>query len=178
VPAGDAGAALAGPALLPLLSTADYRAEPAVFALLGLSVAAFGLYQILLYTLLLDGRSRQVLGLAVAAAALNAALNCCWRRAGCGGAATAAAASNAAMVVWAARLAQGVMTWRFPWAGLGHISWRALAAALPLAAVLWPWRAAAAFRGRWCPSRCCWARSCIWRWTGRAGSVARMLLAR
>ena len=172
--------ALAGPALLPLLSTADYRAEPAVFALLGLSVAAFGLYQILLYTLLLDGRSRQVLGLAVAAAALNAALNLLLApRWGAVGAATAAAASNGAMVVWAARLAQGVMSWRFPWAGLGHITWRALAAALPLAAVLWPWRAAA--EASWpLASGAVLLGALLYLaldW-GRAGSVARMLLAR
>ncbi|MDP1649937.1 MAG: lipopolysaccharide biosynthesis protein [Rubrivivax sp.] len=172
--------ALAGPALLPLLSTADYRAELAVFALLGLSVAAFGLYQILLYTLLLDGRSRQVLALAVAAAALNAALNLLLApRWGTVGAAAAAAASNAAMVVWAARLAERVMPWRFPWRGLGHIAWRALAAALPLAAVLWPWRAAA--QTSWpLVSGAVLLGALLYLaldWS-RAGSVARMLLAR
>lgn len=172
--------ALAGPALLPLLSTAHYRAEPAVFALLGLSVAAFGLYQILLYTLLLDGRSRQVLALAVAAAALNAALNLLLApRWGTVGAAAAAAASNAAMVVWAARLAERVMPWRFPWSGVGRIAWRALAAALPLAAALWPWRAAAAVS--WplvCGAALLAAIVYLALDWGRAGSVARMLLAR
>jgi len=172
--------ALAGPALLPLLSTADYRAEPQVFALLGLSVAAFGCYQILLYTLLLDGRSRQVLALAVGAAVLNAALNLLlaphW---GTVGAAAAAAASNGVMVLWAARLAGRVMPWRFPWARLGRIAWHALAAAVPLAAVLWPWHAAptvswplvsaAVLLGGLLYVALDW---------GRSGSVARMLLAK
>ena len=136
--------ALAGPALLPLLSTAEYRAEPAVFALLGLAVAAFGLYQIVLYTLLLDGRSHQVLALAVAAAALNALLNLLLApRWGTVGAAFAAAASNLAMVLWAARLAGRVMPWSFPWARLASVTWRAAMAALPLAWASWPWHAAA-----------------------------------
>ena len=169
--------ALAGPALLPLLTTAQYRAEPAVFVLLGVSVAAFGLYQILLYALLLDGRSRQVLALAVAAAALNAALNLLLSpRWGAVGAAAAAAASNVAMVPWAARLAARAMPWSFPWAALAGIGWRALVAALPLAWAASPWQPAAAS----------WARVAAmalaagalylaldWR---RTGSVARMLL--
>ena len=129
--------ALAGPALLPLLSTAEYRAGPAVFALLGLAVAAFGLYQIVLYALLLDGRSRQVLALAMAAAALNALLNLVLApRWGLVGAAAAAAASNAAMVPWAARLAARAMPWSFPWLRLAGVAWRAVVAALPLAWVI------------------------------------------
>ncbi len=170
--------ALTGPALLPLLSTAEYRAEPALFALLGLSVAAFGLYQIVLYALLLDGRSQQVLALAVAAAALNALLNLLLApRWGTLGAAAAAAASNAAMVPWAARLAARAMPWSFPWLPLAGVAWRATVAALPLAWAAWPWHAAAPVS---------WVRvigalvlgsglyfALDWR---RAGSAARMLL--
>jgi O-antigen/teichoic acid export membrane protein len=170
--------ALAGPALLPLLSTADYRAEPAVFALLGVSVAAFGLYQIVLYTLLLDGRSRQVLALAMAAAALNAVLNLLLApRWGTVGAAAAAAASNAAMVLWAARLAERVMPWIFPWAPLASVAWRAAVAALPLAWAAWPWRTAAPVSWGWVVGALVLGSGLYlaldWR---RAGSVARMLL--
>jgi len=172
--------ALTGPALLPLLSTADYRAQPQVFALLGLSVTAFGCYQILLYALLLDGRSRQVLALAVGAAALNAALNLLLApRWGAAGAAAAAAATHVAMVVWAARLAGRAMPWRLPWARLGRIALHALAAAVPLAAALWPFPAtpavswplvsAAVLLGGMLYLALDW---------GRSGSVARMLLAK
>lgn len=142
--------ALAGPALLPLLSTAEYRAGPAVFALLGLAVAAFGLYQIVLYALLLDGRSRQVLALAMAAAALNALLNLVLApRWGLVGAAAAAAASNAAMVPWAARLAARAMPWSFPWLRLAGVAWRAAVAALPLAWATGPWHAAEPVSWAW-----------------------------
>ncbi|MBP6318649.1 MAG: lipopolysaccharide biosynthesis protein [Rubrivivax sp.] len=142
--------ALAGPVLLPLLSTAEYRAEPAVFALLGLAVAAFGLYQIVLYALLLDGRSRQVLALAMAAAALNALLNLVLApRWGLVGAAAAAAASNAAMVPWAARLAARAMPWSFPWLRLAGVAWRAAVAALPLAWATGPWHAAEPVSWAW-----------------------------
>ena len=165
--------------MLPLLSTAEYRAAPAVFALLGVSVAAFGLYQILLYALLLDGRSRQVLALAVAAAALNVALNLLLApRWGAAGAAAAAAASNAAMVLWAARLAERVMPWRFPWArlcehrlacpGCRRCRWRGWSGRRSAAApASWPWVGGMALLGALLYLALDW---------GRAGSVARMLL--
>lgn len=126
--------ALAGPWGLPLLTTAHYEAPRALFAGLGLSVVAFGVYQILLYALLLDGRSGQVLGLAVLATALNAALNLLLApRWGASGAAAAVAASNLAMAVLAARLAHAVLPWRFPWPGVARIALGTLAATLPLA---------------------------------------------
>src|SRR5690606_33756849 len=116
-----------------------YRPPSAVFAGLALSVAAFGLYQILLYPLLLDGRSRQVLALTVAAAVLNAALNLLLSpRWGLPGAAAAAAIANLALVPWAARLTACALPWRFPWAGLAQIAVLALVAAAPLAWALWP----------------------------------------
>lgn len=102
--------ALAGPGLLPWLATADYRPPWPVFVGQSLAVLLFGLYQILLYALLLDGRSAQVLALAVAAAALNAGLNLAlipqW---GMTGAALAAALSNAFMLAWAGPLARRVL---------------------------------------------------------------------
>ena len=125
---------LTGPLLLPLLATADYRAPAPVFLWLGVSVAAFGLYQILLYPLLLDGRSGQVLRLAVAAAALNAALNLgLTPRLGLVGAAVSAALANGLMVAVAARLAARVVGARLGWGLLWPIAWRAGLAALPLA---------------------------------------------
>lgn len=136
--------ALAGPALLPVLSTVHYRPPPTVFAGLALSVVSFGIYQILLYPLLLDGRSRQVLALTVAAAALNAVLNLLlapsW---GLAGAAAAAVVANAAIVPWAAWLTARALPWRFPWAELSRTAAHALVAATPLAWAARPWEAQA-----------------------------------
>ncbi len=138
--------ALAGPTLLPLVAAAEYRAAPPVFALLGVGVLAFGLYQITLYALLLDGRSRQVLALTVGAALLNAVLNL-WLapRLGASGAAAAAALSNAALAAVAVHLAGATMPWRFPWRRIVPIVGRTALAALPLVAwVVWAsWAAAA-----------------------------------
>ncbi len=125
---------LAGPWGLPLLTTAHYGAPRSLFAALGVSVVAFGVYQILLYALLLDGRSGQVLGLAVLATAVNAGLNLLLApHLGATGAAAAVATANLLMAALAARLAHAVLPWRFPWAGVGRISAGALLAALPLA---------------------------------------------
>lgn len=125
---------LAGPWGLPRLTTAHYGAPLALFAALGVSVVAFGVYQILLYALLLDGRSSQVLGLAVLATAVNAGLNLLLApRYGATGAAAAVATANLLMSGLAARLAHAVLPWRFPWAGALRIGGGALLAALPLA---------------------------------------------
>jgi O-antigen/teichoic acid export membrane protein len=97
-----AAIALAGPWLLPWLATADYRPPWPVFAGQALAVLLFGLYQILLYPLLLDGRSGRVLYMAIGAAALNAGLNLMLIPAlGMSGAALAAALCNAALLAWA-----------------------------------------------------------------------------
>ncbi|MBX3606836.1 MAG: lipopolysaccharide biosynthesis protein [Piscinibacter sp.] len=102
--------ALAGPWGLPLLTTAHYEAPFALFAWMGAAVVAFGVYQILLYALLLDGRSGQVLALAVAATTINASLNLALvPRFGASGAAAAVAVANAAMALVAARLARRVL---------------------------------------------------------------------
>lgn len=125
---------LAGPWGLPLLTTAHYGAPPSLFAALGVSVVAFGVYQILLYALLLDGRSGQVLGLAVLATAVNAGLNLLLApRFGATGAAAAVASANLLMSALAARLAHAVLPWRFPWAAAARIGAGSLLAALPLA---------------------------------------------
>lgn len=140
--------AAAGTGVLPLLSTADYRPPAAVFVLLGLSVAAFGVYQIVLYPLLLDGRSPQVLGLTLGAAATNLGLNLMLAPAlGLVGAAAAAALSNLLLATLAALRVRQVIAWRFDAAGAVTIAARAALAALPLAwltqaAALTPWRAA------------------------------------
>lgn len=91
----------AGPWLLPWLATADYQPPWPVFAGQSLAVLLFGLYQILLYPLLLDGRSGRVLQMAVASAAANVALNLVLiPPLGMSGAALAAALCNAAMLAW------------------------------------------------------------------------------
>jgi len=126
--------ALAGPTLLPLVAAAEYHAAPPVFALLGVAVLTFGLYQITLYALLLDGRSRQVLVLTVGAALLNALLNVLLApRLGASGAALAAALSNATLAAVAVHLAGATMPWRFPWRQIAPIAGRTALAALPLA---------------------------------------------
>lgn len=125
--------ALAGPWALPALTTAHYDAGLPVFAWLALAVVAFGVYQILLYALLLDGRSPQILALAIAATAVNALLNLFLvPRFGVSGAAAASAASNLLVAAVAARLARTVLPWRLPWAGLWATVWRAGVALLPL----------------------------------------------
>ncbi len=102
--------ALAGPWLLPWLATAAYQPPWPVFLGQSLAVLLFGLYQILLYALLLDGRSGEVLAMAVAAAALNAGLNAVLIPGlGMSGAALAAALSNAALLAFAAPLAWRVL---------------------------------------------------------------------
>jgi O-antigen/teichoic acid export membrane protein len=129
--------AVGGHWVLPLLTTGAYVAPSAVFALLGLSISAAGSYQILLYALLLDGRSRQVLGLAVLATAINLALNL-WlaRRWGVVGAACAAAVSNLVMVGVSTRLVHQVLRWSFPWSGVWTTVCHAALAALPLGTLL------------------------------------------
>ncbi|VTU38018.1 oligosaccharide flippase family protein [Variovorax sp. RA8] len=125
--------AIAGPRLLSLFATVEYRAEAPVFALLAVSVAAFGVYQILLYALLLEGRSKQVLGLAGLAVAVNLALNLALIPGlGLVGAATAAATSNIVMVCLAVRLARAALPWSFPWQESLRILANAVAASLPL----------------------------------------------
>jgi O-antigen/teichoic acid export membrane protein len=101
---------LAGPWGLPRLATAHYEAPLVLFTALGASVVAFGIYQILLYALLLDGRSGQVLLLAIAATAINALLNLLLApRYGASGAAGAAAVANAVMALVAPPLTRAVL---------------------------------------------------------------------
>lgn len=134
---------LVGPWALPRLTTAHYDAPPLLFAAQAAAVLLFGVYQILLYPLLLAGRSAQVLGFAGVAVACNAALNLLltphW---GAPGAAMAQCGAQVLMAVLAARQAHRLLPWRFPWrAGVAPLA-RALAAALPLGAAV-----------RWAPER-------------------------
>ncbi|HMO45584.1 MAG TPA: lipopolysaccharide biosynthesis protein [Rubrivivax sp.] len=97
-----AAIAAAGPWLLPWLTTAGYRPAWPVFVGQSLAVVSFGLYQILLYPLLLDGRSGRVLRMAMVSAAANAALNLALiPLLGMSGAALAIALCNTAMLAWA-----------------------------------------------------------------------------
>lgn len=129
--------AVAGRWVLPLLATGAYEAPTTVFFLLGVSVSAAGTYQILLYALLLDGRSRQVLGITMLAAIINLTLNL-WLARGLGvvGAAGAAAVSNLVMVGVSARLVRRVLRWNFPWSWLWTTVGHALLAMLPLGVLL------------------------------------------
>lgn len=166
--------ALTGPWLLPHLTTAAYVVAPAVFVLLGISVAALGVYQVLLYALLLDGRSHQVLALAALATTGTLVLNLLLAtRYGAVGAAASAALSNLLLVVLAARLARSVLTWRFPWAGLWTVAWRAALAALPWlvlpVASSWPAAAAALLIS---------AALYLGLDLGRSGSILRTMVAK
>ena len=129
--------AVAGQWVLPQLTTGAYEAPTAVFFLLGLSVSAAGTYQILLYALLLDGRSRQILGITVLATVINLTLNL-WLARGLGvvGAAAAAAASSLVMVGVSARLVGRVLHWNFPWSWLWTTVGYAVLAILPLGLLL------------------------------------------
>ncbi len=127
--------ALSGPWLLPLLTTQVYQAGTGVYALLGLAVVSFGLYQIVLYALLLDGRSLQVLLLAVLATAVNLGFNLLLApRFGLLGAAAAAAGSNLLMALLAVRLSSAVLAWHFPWKRSYTILAQSALASVP---VLW-----------------------------------------
>lgn len=127
--------------LLPLLATQAYRVPADVVLLLGLAAVSFGLYQIILYLLLLAGQGARVAMIIFLAAMLNAFLN--WLlvpRLGLSGAAGAATASNGLLAViaygWARRCAQVT----FPWAGAARITLGALLAALA-SQTLSPWLA-------------------------------------
>ncbi len=101
-----AAIAAAGPWLLPWLATPSFQPPWPVFAAQGVAVLAFGVYQILLYPLLLQGRSGQVLRLAMGAALLNLLANLVLvPRLGLSGAALAAAVANLLVLLWTARLA-------------------------------------------------------------------------
>lgn len=94
----------AGDELLPLVTTAHYRVEPLVWALLGVALLAFGTYQIALYVLLLQERGLAASALLAAALVLNLALNLVLvAPLGLVGAAAAAAASNLLLAALALR---------------------------------------------------------------------------
>jgi O-antigen/teichoic acid export membrane protein len=102
--------AAAGPWLLPWLATAEYRPAWPVFVGQSLAVLLFGGYQILLYPLLLDGRSGRVLQMAMASAVANVALNLTLiPPLGMSGAALAAALCNAALLAWVLPQARRVL---------------------------------------------------------------------
>lgn len=117
--------------LLPLLATQAYRVPVDVVLMLGLAAVSFGLYQIVLYVLLLTGQGSRVVAIMLLAALLNAGLNVLWvARFGLSGAAAAAALSNGLLAAlacgWARRFAQV----RFPWIAAARIAAGAGLAAL------------------------------------------------
>jgi O-antigen/teichoic acid export membrane protein len=111
--------------LLPLLTTQAYRVGSELPVLLGLAAVAFGLYQIMLYLLLLSGRGLHAAWMMLAAAALNLTLNLVLVPSlGLLGAAIAAAGSNAML----AALAYAAAKAKFPWRSAGRIGAAACAA--------------------------------------------------
>jgi O-antigen/teichoic acid export membrane protein len=109
--------------LLPLLATRAYRVPGAMVLLMGLAATCFGLYQIVLYLLLLAGKGLLAAWLLLAAAALNLALNLLLvPRFGLTGAAGAATVSNALLAATAYLAARRHALARFPWAGLLRIA--------------------------------------------------------
>lgn len=118
--------------LLPLMTTQAYRVSAEVALLLGVAAVGYGLYQIMLYLLLLAGRGMQAAGLMLAAALLNAVLNLLLvPRFGLIGAASAAAISNGALASAAYLSAKA----RFPWASAARIGAGAVLAAMAAVAI-------------------------------------------
>ncbi|MBS0444551.1 MAG: oligosaccharide flippase family protein [Proteobacteria bacterium] len=118
--------------LLPLLATQAYRAPAAAVLLLGLGAVGFGLYQIVLYLLLIAGRGLRAAWLMAVAAVLNAVLNVVLvPRLGLTGAALAASVSNGLLAV----LAHAAAPTSFPWASALRIGGAALLAAAVLLAL-------------------------------------------
>ncbi len=125
--------------VLPLLLTPGYRMPAEAVLLLGIGVIGFGLYQIMLYLLLLAGKGMHTAGFMLLAALFNTALNL-WLvpRLGITGAALAAALSNAVLAAVACRAAHHHAQARFPWASAARIALAAcLAAATAAAAGRW-----------------------------------------
>ncbi|HUG24360.1 lipopolysaccharide biosynthesis protein [Piscinibacter sp.] len=121
--------------LLPLMATQAYRASAEVPLLLGLGAIGYGLYQIMLYLLLLRGHGMRAAWLMLLAALLNIGLNLLLvPRFGLSGAAGAAALSNGALAVGAYVAARA----QFPWdSAMRTAIGSGLAAAVALAMSRW-----------------------------------------
>lgn len=101
--------------LMPLITTAAYQAPPLLFVLQGVAIVAFGLYQIMLYIVLLEGRSlANMINMSVAVA-VNLALNTVLiPYLGILGAALSAACSNILLAGLAYWMAKQTETFFFP----------------------------------------------------------------
>lgn len=129
-----------GDRLLPLIATAHYQVEPGVWLLLGITLLAYGTFQIALYLLLLADRGYDSVGLLALALAVNVVLNLLWVPVhGLLGAAGAAAASNLLLALTG--LLRSRRLWSLPRLGRD-------AAALLLRAAL-AFAALAAVRAAW-----------------------------
>lgn len=103
--------------LMPMLTTQAYRVPAEVVLLLGIGAIGFGLYQIVLYLLLLAGKGLRAAWLMLLAALLNLALNLALvPHLGLTGAALAAALSNFVLAMTAYATAHRHAGARFPWA--------------------------------------------------------------
>lgn len=129
--------AVFGQDVLRLLATSRYYVDPAVFVGLSLSVLALGVQQVLVYGLLLDGRSVQVLRLATLAGAVNAILAFVLvPRFAASGAATAVALANLSLVIMTIRALRLGLVWNIPWNRVGRIVTHALMSFLPMSLLL------------------------------------------
>ncbi len=119
--------------LLPLLTTQAYQVPAVVVLLLGAAAVGFGLYQIVLYLLLLAGKGLHAAWLMLLAALVNTAMNVMLvPQLGLTGAALAAALSNGVLAVLACAAARRDAQARFPWASALRIACGAGVAALCL----------------------------------------------
>lgn len=119
------------PVLLPMLTTTVYQASPLVFLLLGCAVIGFGLYQILLYPVLLSGRGSRGLAVMIAAVFVNSCLNFMLiPHFGVIGAAVAACLSNLLLSMLTGFLARQGLKFAFPWHETIDVTLRGALAAL------------------------------------------------
>lgn len=120
------GMAVSGQDILTMLTTAEYKAPPALGLLLACNIGLFGLYQIAFYVVLLERGSLRGLGLMGLTAGVNVLLNALLVPAlGMTGAALSGFASNALLAMITLRMASQILDWQFPWAGSLRIALRA-----------------------------------------------------
>lgn len=132
--------------LFPLLATQAYRVPLEVPLMLGVAAVGLGLYQIVLYILLLAGEGSRAAGFMLLAAVLNVGLNLLLvPRFGLDGAAAAAAISSLALAIMAHASSVRCSSLQFPWAASLRTALGALLA-VAVVQLVEPWLPAAGWR--------------------------------
>lgn len=122
-----------GAQVLPWLTTRDYQVEPLVFIYLSISVLALGIQQILVYSLLLEGKGLKMLQLAAIAICLNLILAFLLiPQFEMRGAALAAALANVILAAMTNQAIRSIINWRFPLFQIIRFFISACLCALPL----------------------------------------------